>query len=101
MIRDISGLGEDDADHGLVTLGRGAVEHGQPVLVPVQEARPSGQETLHQLLVTLLHCAPQGCGPVLALGIHILPHLYQQLSHVPQPGDGGVVQGAVAKLVSL
>ena len=92
---------QDDVDHGLVTLTRGAVQHTQTILVLVQEAGSPGQENLHHLRVTLLHCTPQWRGSILTLGLNILANLHQQLGHLSETCNGSVVQGAVAKLVSL
>ena len=103
-----------------MSLAGGAVQHAESVLVLVEEAGAAREQDLHHARVPLLHRAPQRGRAVLALGVNILAHLRgkilhlrsknifycsghldQQLGHVPQAGDGGVVQRAVAELVPL
>ena len=92
---------QDDADHGLVSLTGGTVQHGQTILVLVQEAGSPGQQYLHHPSMTLLHCTPQWSGSILTLGVHILTNLNKKLSNLGEASNGSVVKSTVTQLISL
>ena len=101
LVGQPGGVPQDDLHHGVVTLAGGAVQDREAVLVLVQQAGSHREEGGHHRLVTLLDGTTEGTGAVLAPGVHVLPHLHQELHNLLEAGYGGVVEGAVPELVSL